>query len=213
MKNKKIEMLVESAIMIALAVALDLVSSVLPFTQLPFGGKFTICAMLPLVYIAVRYGLGTGLLSGFVYSLIQLAIGFAKHPSSLMLDKWYLTVLMLFIDYILAYTALGLGSLGRGLKAPSGRFTLGAFLGTLFRYVCHIVSGAIFYGAWATWFFEEGDLAGTAFAKFFLDNFSGTGMSIAYSAVYNGLYMIPEIIITTVVAFALSKIPVIAKRV
>ena len=213
MKNKKIEMLVESAIMIALAVALDLVSSVLPFTQLPFGGKFTICAMLPLVYIAVRYGLGTGLLSGFIYALVQLGIGFAKHPSSLMLDKWYLTVFMLVIDYILAYTALGLAALGRGLKTPTGRFTLGAFLGTLFRYVFHIVSGAVFFGAWASWFFEEGDLAGTAFAKFFLDHFSGVGMSIAYSVVYNGLYMIPEIIITTVAAFALSKIPVIRDRV
>ena len=44
-----------------------------------------------------------------------------------------------------------------------------------------------------------------------LSVFSGASLCVVYSAFYNGLYMIPEIIITTVVAVVISKIPQITK--
>ena len=37
--------------------------------------------------------------------------------------------------------------------------------------------------------------------------YSGTALSIVYSVFYNGLYMVPEIIITTVVAAILGNVP------
>ena len=75
----------------------------------------------------------------------------------------------------------------------------------LLRYLVHIVSGAIFYGAYAEWFFtQEGFYS---IGEKILGTFSGSSLAIAYSIFYNGLYMVPEIIITTVVAAILGSVP------
>ena len=78
------------------------------------------------------------------------------------------------------------------------------------RYIVHIISGAIFFGAWAEWFFTQEGFYSIG-AKI-METFSGAELSIAYSVFYNGLYMIPEIIITTIVAAILGKVPKIAER-
>ena len=71
-------------------------------------------------------------------------------------------------------------------------------------------TGAIFFGAWAEWFFtQEGFYA---IGGKIMDTFSGSGLAIIYSIFYNGLYMIPEIIITAIVAFAIGNVPYIAKK-
>ena len=218
MKNKKTEKLVETAIMVALAFALSIVSDLIPFLQLPFGGKVTLVSCLPLVYIGVRYGLGQGLLAGLVTGVIQLITGFAKHPSSLMMDHWYETVLMLLLDYIIAYTAVGLSVIVRKNRHAPVKLALGSIIGLTARYVFHIFSGWIFFGQWAEWFFTDAaeTYPGTWFASMsegILSRFSGTGLAVVYSAVYNGLYMIPEIVVTAVVGAAIGAVPFIAKRV
>ena len=74
MKKKNLYWLVESAIMIALAAVLELVSkSIIP--ELTFGGQITIVSMLPVVLVAWKYGLGKGLVTGFIYSLVQMVMG------------------------------------------------------------------------------------------------------------------------------------------
>ena len=73
------------------------------------------------------------------------------------------------------------------------------------RYLCHIVSGYIFYGLWAEWFF--GDAIGNlAVSRWILNTFSGSSLSLIYSVVYNGCYMIPEIIITALAAIPVARI-------
>ena len=42
-----------------------------------------------------------------------------------------------------------------------------------------------------------------------LASYSGAGLTIFYSVIYNGLYMIPEIILTAIGAFLIGKIPAI----
>ena len=218
MKNKKIEKLVETAIMIALAFALSVVSDLVPLPQLPFGGKVTLVSCLPLVYIGVRYGLGQGLVAGLITGVIQLVLGLAKNASSLMLEHWYETVFMLLLDYIVAYTAIGLsGIMKRSKKAPL-KLSLGAVIGLAVRYVSHILSGWIFFGQWAEWFFEDAaeTYPGTWYASLsesILSKFSGSGLALVYSTVYNGLYMIPEIIVTAVVGAIIGAVPFIARRV
>ena len=77
------------------------------------------------------------------------------------------------------------------------------------RYIAHIVSGYIFFGAWAEWFFtQEGFYS---IGQTILGAFSGKALSLIYSVFYNGLYMIPEIIITAVVAVPVSRIPLIRR--
>jgi thiamine transporter ThiT len=45
-----------------------------------------------------------------------------------------------------------------------------------------------------------------------MENFSGTGLAAIYSAVYNGCYMIPEIVITTATGAIVGALPVIRKN-
>ena len=208
-KNTKIA---ETAVMVALSAALALVSDVIPFLQLPLGGHVTLFSALPIIYIAVRYGCGQGFLAGFCVGVIQLLSGMMKNAAALMMEHWYETVLMLFLDYILAYTVYGAAGVF-AKKSPSVGLTVGSVFALFLRYICHIVSGAIFFGQWAEWFFGDAEqLGGTAFGSFFLEHFSGAGLSAAYSVVYNGLYMIPEIIITAVAGFCLSRTAFVRKQ-
>ena len=215
MKEKNLYWLVESAVMIALAAVLELVAKLI-IPEMPFGGQVTIVSMLPVVLVGWKYGIGNGLVTGFVYSLVQMALG-VKTISSLIMpaSEDYLgsignVVLMFILDYIVAYTVLGLGAIYKNkIKNNSVSLALGAFTVLSLRYISHIISGYILYGAWAEWFFtQEGFYS---WGQTIMNTFSGNALSLIYSIIYNGFYMIPEIIITTVVAAVISKIPQITK--
>lgn len=209
MKKQSTVRLVESALLIAIAAVIELVSKTLGL-ELPFGGTITLASMFPIVLIAYKYGTKWGLLSGFTYSLVQMLLG-AKTVSAMFLpgdDQMVLwqAICICLLDYVLAYTLLGLGGIFKGkFKKPVAELALGAFVALLLRYLVHIVSGAIFYGAYAEWFFtQEGFYS---IGEKILGTFSGSSLAIVYSIFYNGLYMIPEIIITTVVAAILGSVP------
>jgi thiamine transporter len=71
------------------------------------------------------------------------------------------------------------------------------------------VSGYLFFGTWAEWFFtQEGFYA---IGNVILNAFSGQLLAIVYSIFYNGLYMIPELVITAVCASGIAWIPYIKK--
>ena len=209
MKKQSTVRLVESALLIAIAAVIELVSKTLGL-ELPFGGTITLASMFPIVLIAYKYGTKWGLLSGFTYSLVQMLLG-AKTVSAMFLpgdDQMVLwqAICICLLDDVLAYTLLGLGGIFKGkFKKPAAELALGAFVALLLRYLVHIVSGAIFYGAYAEWFFtQEGFYS---IGEKILGTFSGSSLAIVYSIFYNGLYMIPEIIITTVVAAILGSVP------
>lgn len=215
MKEKNLYWLVESAVMIALAAVLELVAKLI-IPEMPFGGQVTIVSMLPVVLVGWKYGIGNGLITGFVYSLVQIALG-VKTISGLIMpaSEDYLgslgnVVLMFILDYIVAYTVLGLGAMyKKKIKNNSVSLALGAFTVLSLRYISHIISGYILYGAWAEWFFtQEGFYS---WGQTIMNTFSGNALSLVYSIVYNGFYMIPEIIITTIVAVIIGKIPQITK--
>lgn len=216
MKNKKnIYWVTESAVMIALSVVLELVSKMI-IPELPFGGQITIVAMLPVIVVAWKYGLKKGLVTGFVYAFVQMALGTHTISAAAMpnsddyLGSAGKVVLMLLLDYILAFTSIGLAAMYKErFEKPTVSLPLGAFTVLLLRYVCHIISGFILYGAWAEWFFtQEGFYS---WGQTILDKFSGDSLALLYSVVYNGFYMIPEIIITTIAALIISRIPQILK--
>ncbi len=211
MKKNNLYWLVESAVMIALAAVLELVAKMV-IPEMPFGGQVTIVSMLPVVLVGWKYGLSKGLVTGFVYSLVQMALG-VKTISSLIMpaSEDYLgsldnVVLMFILDYIVAYTVLGLGAMyKKKINNNCVSLALGAFTVLSLRYISHILSGYILYGAWAEWFFSQDGFY--AWGATILETFSGNALSLVYSIIYNGFYMIPEIIITTVVATIIGKIP------
>lgn len=217
-KKSNIRRLTESGMMVALATIISFVCSLIPVPpfNFPFGGGITIAGMLPIVLVAYLYGTRWGLLTGFVYSLIQMLLGHST-VAGLFLPveeggmQLYAALLICLIDYIIAYTALGLGGLFRKKMTAGKALVLGCLVALGTRYLCHIVSGAIFYGAWAEWFFTlEGIYSWIG--KAVLDTFQGNTLALLYSVVYNGCYMIPEMIITPLVALIVVRLPIIKKR-
>ena len=208
MKNTK--KLATCAMLVALATALAIVSLIIPL-QLPFGGSVTLASMLPIVIAAYMYGTKWGLGTAFVFAFIQMLLGGKTVAAFFMPGDsqmfWFKALIVCLIDYILAYTVLGFGGLfSKKIKNPALSACAGGAFATLLRYVCHTLSGAIFFSAWAEGFFADwGPFAGTAFGSWVMQNLDGSSLAWFYSLVYNGLYMIPEIIITSVGAYIVTK--------
>ena len=210
--------LTTSAVMLALAAILAMVCALIPFLNLPFGGGFTVASMLPIVLVSYMYGIKWGLFNASVYSVIQIVMDLYLGKGSTIMalfmpnnDEFMgygAAVAILIIDYLVAYTVLGFGGLFRNkIKNKALALSLGVVVALSLRYLAHILSGFIFYGAWAEWFFSQENFY--SIGGWILDSFSGKGLALVYSIFYNGLYMIPEIVITVVAAVAISKIPVI----
>lgn len=74
MKTKR---LTESAMLLALAIVLELISKAI-IPEMPFGGQVTLVAMLPVVLISYRYGVKWG----FSFRLLLRAAGrhWARRP-------------------------------------------------------------------------------------------------------------------------------------
>ena len=204
-----------SSMMIAIATVLALICEYIPFLNLPFGGGFTVASMLPIVLVSYMFGIRWGLGCAFTYSVVQMLVGFRTVSAFFMpADDNYAGSLLAalgicFIDYVLAYTLLGLGGAFRKVQNKTLSIVLCVVFALSLRYVAHIVSGYIFFGAWAEWFFtQEGFYA---IGKGILSAFSGGALSLVYSIFYNGLFMIPEIIIASIVAVPISRIPQIKK--
>lgn len=207
-----------SAVMLALATVLAIVCELIPFLNLPFGGGFTIASMLPIVIVSYMYGVKWGLFTSFAYSCIQILMSLIMGKTVLALftpssDDYmglFAAFAIIVIDYLLAYTVLGLGGIFRNkIKNKIAAIVLGTVVALTLRYVCHIISGYIFYGAWAEWFFSQEGFY--AVGEKILNTFSGKSLALLYSVFYNGLYMIPEIIITAIAASIVSNIKHIKK--
>ena len=210
--------LTTSAVMLALAAILAMVCALIPFLNLPFGGGFTVASMLPIVIVSYMYGIKWGLFTSAVYSLIQIVMDLYLGKGSTIIalfmpngDEFMgygAAVAILIIDYLVAYSVLGFGGIFRNkIKNRALALSLGVVFALSLRYLAHIVSGFIFYGAWAEWFFSQENFY--SIGGWVLNSFSGKWLALAYSVFYNGLYMIPEIIITAVAAVGVSKLPVI----
>ena len=96
MKNTKVRVLTESAIMIALSTVL----SILKIAEMPYGGSVTVASALPIIIIAYRYGLKTGLFAGTVHAALQLVLGLSALSYA---TSWQSVVAIIMLDYIVAF--------------------------------------------------------------------------------------------------------------
>lgn len=184
MKNNKLVALVEGALMVALATILSFIQ----VFKLPWGGAITLLSMLPIVIFSIRRGVKMGLIASFAYSLIQFLQGIIGDG----LFGWGLTpvalIACIFLDYIIAFTVLGLAGIfgNKNLASMIG----GTVLAICLRYVSHVISGAaVFHSAGKIW------------EAFSTDN------EWLYSLIYNGCYMLPELVFTVIAAVILFKLP------
>ena len=163
----RVRALCEGAILVALAFILSFVK----LYELPNGGSLT-PAMFPILLYALRWGLPRGLIAGFVFGLLQLIFDVAY--------AWGWQSMLL--DYLLAFTPLGLAGL---FKGKSWGIFPGTVLGCAARFVIHYISGVTIYRI-----IEPTAVPG--FGTF--DNAS------LYSLVYNGSYMIPNTLLALLLA-------------
>ncbi|MCP3030588.1 energy-coupled thiamine transporter ThiT [Halobacillus sp. A1] len=174
MRNKRVLFLVEVAIFSALAILLD----VIPFLSFKLwaqGGSVSF-AMVPVFIMAFRWGLSGGVLTGVLLGIYQILFGAIM-----------VTPLQTLLDYIVAFGVIGLAGVfakpvwdaaaAHRKKKLMTWVIAGAFIGSLFRFLGHFVAGIVFYG-----------------------EFAPEGQPVwLYSLIYNGGYMLPAFIVSTIV--------------
>lgn len=159
----------------AIMVALAQILGYLKLFELPQGGSVTV-AMLPIFLYCSRWGFGPGMLVSIVYSVLQL-----------MFDGAYAYTWQAMIgDYLLAFSVLGVAGLFHKMRYG---FFIGTVVGSVLRFVCHYVTGATVWGEWMP------------------EEFFGLTMTSPwfYSLLYNGSYMIIDMLIVIVVGMLVWK--------
>ncbi|MBR5231493.1 MAG: energy-coupled thiamine transporter ThiT [Clostridia bacterium] len=148
----------------AMCLALSFVLSYIRLFRMNGGGSVTPGSMLPVMLFGASYGLVPGLLVGFAYSLLQILQG-AEAAG----------IMGLLLDYILAFSALGLCGLSRHLPKKWGLYAA-MVVALLGRLVCSVLSGVIVWGTplWG-------------------------------SITYNLGYMLPEMVICLILGVLLGK--------
>lgn len=144
---------------IGMALALTVILHAVRLYHLPQGGSITLGSMLPLLLISFRYGPLMGYLGGVVYGFINL-----------LQDPYVLSPVQVLFDYPLPYMALGIAGYFKE------RVFIGAICGIFARFICHFISGIVFFASYAP-----------------------PGMSpYWYSLVVNVSYLLPEMAICLV---------------
>ncbi|NQJ22730.1 energy-coupled thiamine transporter ThiT [Streptococcus suis] len=174
MSKSKLATLTEIAIFSAIALVFDKI----PLFTMPQGGSVSL-VMLPILLVALRHGLTTGLLTGGIVGTIQLFYG-----------GYFLNIFQVFLDYALSYAGIGLAGLlvpllrkQKDLKQAAFTISLAGFLGGSVRLLATFLSGIIFYADYAT-----------------------PGMPVwLYSFTYNISYILPSSIIACFLLILLFK--------
>jgi thiamine transporter len=178
--NDTLRKITETAIMLAVATVLSLLQFKGPWA---LGGSITACSMLPIILITHRYGTKWGLMTALTYSLLQLMLGLQNvqyAPDALT------AIGIIALDYILAFGVLGFAAVfDLIIKNKRISIVVGIVVTMFGRFLCHFASGVIIWEVlwpnslgWATWI---------------------------WSLSYNGSYMLPEILITSVAALVLFQ--------
>ena len=217
MTKTKTRRLTESAMLLSVAIVLELTAKLF-IPELPFGGQITLVSMLPVVLISYRHGMKWGFVAAFTYALLEMALG-AKTVSAAFLPGYFgdgrmigSALLMCALDYVAAFTVLGLGGIFRDrIQSRPKALACGAVVALGARYVCHILSGYILFSGYAEWFFTQDGFP--AWGAKLVESLSPAVLGFTYSAVYNGMYMIPEMMLTAIAALVLGKIPQITEKI
>ena len=214
--TNKTKRITESAMLLAVAIVLELVSKMF-IPEMPFGGQITLVSMLPVVLISYRHGVNWGLVTGVAYALLEMAIG-AKTVAAAFQPGYFgdgvmlvNALIMCVLDYLVAFTVLGLGGCFRNKIENRGvSLMCGSLVALGARYVAHVASGYILFSGWAEWFFTQDGFP--AWGAQLAASLSPQMLGFVYSLVYNGMYMLPEMVLTAVAALLLARIPKIVTK-
>lgn len=131
----KTKAICEGAIMVALALVLDYLKELIPFGHLPNGGSLLNISTLPIVFFAIRYGVGYGAIVGFAFGGLDYMMGGEA-------IDWTTII----CDYFLAFAMLGLGA---GLcKGKKWSAIWGSILGGALQFLSSYLVGVFVWGKW-----------------------------------------------------------------
>lgn len=123
---------------IGISVAICAVLNAIPLFQMPQGGSVTLASTLPIIIMAYAYGPEVGMLTGFLFGVVNLFLGpFIIHP------------LQTLLDYPLPFMFVGIAGFFKN------RY-VGTIMGQLLRLLMHVLSGVIFFASYAPEGQQEG---------------------------------------------------------
>lgn len=132
LRTKKIKFTTQLLTQIAVSIAIAAVLNMLTIYRMPQGGSVTLASMVPIYLLSFAYGPEVGMLSGFLFGILDLFLGAGiYHP------------IQVLLDYPIPFMFVGIaGILPRHAN-------LGMLLGTLARLTSHVLSGYIFFAEYA----------------------------------------------------------------
>ena len=129
--SSKGKMSTHQLVFCAVAMALAFATSYIKLYELPWGGSVTLCSMLFIVLIGNWYGVGTGILVGLTYGILQFLQG-----------PYVLSFFQVGCDYIFAFAALGLA----GIFAKKEHGLLKGYILAVFaRGLFHTIGGYLYW--------------------------------------------------------------------
>ena len=180
-KANKNHILAESAMMVALSIAVFIVSDFIPWPY-AYGGGFSMFGQVPIILVSYRHGVKNGLPAALALAIFEMIMGYKNFAYVSGIASY---LIVAFADYIIAFGCLGLGGMFRDkLKKQTAELALGGTVVCIIRFVCHFISGVTIWSGYC-----PEDMA--------------VGV---YSLVYNGSYMLIELILTVVGLVAIGKI-------
>ena len=179
-KKNEIISLCEVAIFAAIGFVLDFLANLYSGYFFPNGGSLSF-ALIAVIIISFRRGPLYGMACGLIIGLLDLTDGFYTIS-----DTWYKAFLQVGLDYIFTYMFIGLvGFLKPLCKKIKSRYVIliATILGGIIKYLSHFLSGVLFWPEFPNQPMLE---------------------RCVYSIAYNGSYMLPTIIISSIIMFLIS---------
>ena len=136
LSGKKQKTNTKTMIVSALLVGLSIVLTRITIYSLPQGGSVSLFGMLPIVICAYFFGTRRAVMCGMCVGMIDLIFKpYVIHP------------IQLLLDYPLAFGAIGFA--GLIFMAKKDGLIPAYLFGVLCRYICAVISGVVFFGAYA----------------------------------------------------------------
>ncbi|MEM2108343.1 MAG: energy-coupled thiamine transporter ThiT [Candidatus Bathyarchaeia archaeon] len=147
-----------------------------PF-QMPYGGAVTLGSMVPVMWLSMRRGVYAGIIAGTLFGIMALPIDVMLLPYSPIA-----TPIQAVLEYPVAFGVLGL--VGVFHKRKIAFAIAGVAFSVFIKFLIHYFVGV--------------------FIWYYVYEFPAFGQYI-YPAVYNGLFLVPEFIISAIIIIILMR--------
>lgn len=161
-------------------ISLSLVLERIKLFSMPFGGSVTLGHYVPLILISYKYGAFKGIITSFIFSIVNMAFSF-KVPPAKSIQSFFALIIF---DYILPYIVIGAVSFfGKFFKKSPNKIYIETATSFILKILISSFSGVVI---WKEYIPFDSEIW-------------------IYSLIYNSLYLIPEYLITILILKKILK--------